>query len=476
MGIEELAKRFQVLANRPTLARVEQLEAQNLMQQLKQEGMSNDEISKLSEGKWAPSTVKGYTKGIKASVTNTWQDAIGQFDRLLSLNMALEDVERALVLNQNLEVHHINLDQVVNLLATAEAAFIDIATIVELDQEFQRSGLSPNRVTEALSFKAKLEEKGFDLNSLDTLADLIKKHGDPQEILKAVSEYQSLVELKEQVRTAKEQVDSLNLQITSAGQQLTQVETALCEKNTLQEAYLKAVELGFAEEVLVGLSTLAKKYGTAGKVIDAVRAYANYADIVSKINKAKSDRASIQAEIGKLEIQYAHLKTAISMCQTLMQEHKLGLDAIFTILSVAKKYGEPISVLKAVEAFGNLQAINNELAKQKGKVVGLREQIALLEGKYEEMLHNIDALQAVSLKVGAGVGKVQRQLENDRVLEKVITLINTPASANYHDHGSLVVAIAKSLDTWVTSNEKKFNSPYSIRSGLQALVKELGGT
>jgi predicted nucleic acid-binding Zn-ribbon protein len=384
-------------------------------------------------------------------------------------------VRRALVLNKNLAEHHANLDQVLNLLTSAESASIDVTTIIELDQEFQRSGLSPDRMTEALAFKAKLEERGFNLTSLDILADLIKKHSDPQEMLKAVSEYQSLAELKNQSTTAKKQLDNLNLQIVSADQQLNQVKGELTKEKTLQAAHLKVVELGFTEKVLVRLSALTKKYGTVGETLKAVQAYANYADIVNNIHRAKFDQSSIQTETGKLETQHAHLRTAISMCQTLIQQYNFGLDAISTIFSVAKKYGEPVAVLKSVEALGSLQFINNELAKQEGKLEGIREQCALLEGKYREMLHNFESLHAVTLKTGAEVGKLQSQLENDRELEKVINLIKNPSSADYQDYGALVVAIATSLQKWVTSNEKRFRSSYSIQSGLKALVTELGG-
>ncbi len=476
MTIEELGKRFKALAGKPILSKAEQGEVRGLMRQLKEEGIGNDEISELSKGRWSASTVKGYTKGIKSSAANPWHNVVSLFDELVAADMTLDDVEAALVVSQELEEHHTGLEQVIDLLNIVDSSSIDVATLIQFHRELEQCGLSLKNVSEVLACKAELEGKGLMLESLNSLVEVAKTYGDTRQVIEAISKYGSLIELKEQIAAAKQELANLNQQVAGAHEQLEQVEAKLSQSKEPLEAYEKAAKFGFGEVQLVRLANLTQKHGGVKKVLEAVQAYTDLGDIVNKVNKAKADLASTKAEVNKLETQHAHLQTGITMCQTLIQQYKFGLDAIFTISSVAKKYGEPISVLKAVEAFGNLQAINNELAKQKGKVVGLREQIALLEGKYEEMLHNIDALQAVSLKVGAGVGKVQRQLENDRVLEKVITLINTPASANYHDHGLLVGAIAKSLDTWVTSNEKKFNSPYSIHSGLQALVKELGGT
>ena len=50
MSIEELAKKFVILANKPNLLRTEHEEARQLMRRLKEAGMSHEDISKLSKG------------------------------------------------------------------------------------------------------------------------------------------------------------------------------------------------------------------------------------------------------------------------------------------------------------------------------------------------------------------------------------------------------------------------------------------
>lgn len=63
MSIDQLATKFVSLAAKSTLTKAEHGEAQKLMRQLKEAGMSNEEISKLSNGKWSVPTVKRYTFG-----------------------------------------------------------------------------------------------------------------------------------------------------------------------------------------------------------------------------------------------------------------------------------------------------------------------------------------------------------------------------------------------------------------------------
>jgi len=475
MNIEELARRFVALANKPILSQVEHDEVRNLMRQLKEEGMSNDEISRLSKGKWTASTVKGYTKGVRSSAGNSWQDVTSLFDELVSANMTVDDVGSALAVSQELEIHHTSFDQVIDLLGAVESSSIDMPDLIQLHQGLKQNGLSPEEVANALAYKQQLEEKGLDLDSLGLVAELVKKHGDPQEIIEAVSKYGSLVELEEQIAAEEQELDRLNQQLSDVREQLEKVENKSSELKGALEAYEEVARLGFTEAQLLKLATLARKHSTVKRVLEAVEGYVDYADIVSKINKAKADLSSTKAKIDKLEAEHAHLKTAITMCQTLLQQYKFGLDAIATILSVAKQFGGAVDVLKGLEAYGKLEALQQELGNLEGGVAGRRKLLAELEGKYHEELEGMEALHATVLKVGAEVGRLESRTEDNKELHKILDLITNPTSADYNEHWRLVCAIAGSLRKWVLSNEHKFRSTYSIKDGLGRLVSELGG-
>ena len=110
-----------------------------------------------------------------------------------------------------------------------------------------------------------------------------------------------------------------------------------------------------------------------------------------------------------------------------------------------------------------------------GKIAERKELLANLEGKHEEVLEQLESLTAAALKVGAAVSKVENQLENSKYLQKLLNLINNPASADYNEYVPLVLTIAVSLRKWVVTNEHKFKSPYSIKNSLESLISELGG-
>jgi len=134
-----------------------------------------------------------------------------------------------------------------------------------------------------------------------------------------------------------------------------------------------------------------------------------------------------------------------------------------------------VDVLKGLEAYGKLEALQQELGNLEGGVAGRKKLLAELEGKYHEELEGMESLHATALKVGAEVSEVQRELVRSKELDKVINLIANPTSADYNEYWRLVCVIAASLHKWVISNERKFRSTYSIKDGLKRLVGELGG-
>jgi len=475
MNIEDLAKRFVALASKSILSKAEHEEARNLMRQLKEEGVSNEEISELSGGKWTSSTVKGYTKGVKAGTSNEWQSAVNLFDELMAANMTLEDVERALAVRQALDESHISLGQVADLLLAADSSSVDNATLVRFYEDLKQQGLSVQDVAEVLGFKKELEEKGLGLDSLNPIVELAKSHGHPDEVIAAVAKYQSLAEIEDRIAVTTNELDSLNQQLARANHELKQVENKASRLKRALEAYEEVSELGFTEPQLTKLADLARKHGTVKSVLKVVEAYSDYMDIMHMAKEANADLVAKKAEIGKLEADYAHLKTVTTMCQTLIDKYKFGLDAVTMVFSAAGKYGEPVDVLKAIEGYGKLQVIYQKLNELEGGIVERKRSLAQLEGKEKEMLNELESLNVMALRVGTEINKVQSEVARSKELDKVINLIEEPASASYHEYIPLVATITASLRKWVINNESKFRSTYSIKDGLNSLLSQIGG-
>ncbi len=475
MNIETMVSRLTNLSAKSTLSKVEHEEVRTLMRQLKAAGFSNDEISEISNGKWTPSTVKFYTPGIKPAQPSPWQNAVTLLDSLISNNMTLGDVETAVAVFKELDSKSTNLEQVIDLLLKVESASVDLDTMVEQHKSLKEFELSPEDIANMLALKKELEAKGLSLESLPTLVKLASNYGDLQKVLEAIAAYGSLEEVRAKINLATNELESLSTQAGSANQKLQEAQARLSELSKPLDAYHKAVELGFGEKELVSLSLLAGKLGGPKAVLQALKEYANLAEIKNRVSKAKSELSALESEITKLNTKHSHLATAINMCQTLINQYKFGLDALATTLSLAGKYGDPLTVLKTIEAYGKLQAIQQKLAMLEGKIAERQELLAQLEGKHKEALEQLESLNAAALKVGAAVSKVENQLENSKDLQKLINLINNPASVDYDAYGPLVLVVAVSLRKWVVNYEHKFKLAYNIKNGLESLISELGG-
>jgi len=179
--------------------------------------------------------------------------------------------------------------------------------------------------------------------------------------------------------------------------------------------------------------------------------------------------------MGKLTTEYSHLKSATDMCDTLLNKHQFGLDGIATILSIAGKYGHPANVLKALDVYGNLKLMTNNLEEMQGKVEEKEKLLHQLEGKHQVALKHVDSLCAKALKVGAEVSKVENKLEEYTGVNKLMFFVKSPTMAAYAEYGQVAVLFAQALLNWSSVNEQKLKYPLVIEEGLKALIAQLGG-
>jgi len=475
MNLDKLIKRFKALASKKSLTKAEQKEARDLMRELKKAGISNGEISELSNGKWAPSTVKFYTPGIKPLHPNEWDSAVKLLNAMIASGLSLDHVETAVAISDQLQAAGVSLSQLMDLLYAANSSSMEAADLCQYYELMEQYSLSPKNISEAVSLKDELENMGLSLDSLQPIIEMAKSYGEPEKILQALAQYKILIDIDHEIEVTKEQLDSLNETLAGTQEQVEATGATLSQLKEPVEALDKAEQLGFGVNEFKKVADLAQKYGSVKKLLDAISAFDTYADIQDKVNKAKANLTSLKADIQKLQLEHAHIQTAVNMCEKLTSEYDFGLDAVSTILSTAEKYGDPVTVLKAVEAYSKLEAILQEIDKQQGIISANKKEIAQLDGWHEDALKKLKSLNDLALKVGSEVGKVKGEMSANDTLKNLLMLINEPYAAEYSDHINTAILVALSLRHWVIKNETKFKNFNHIESGLAWLVKEMGG-
>jgi len=88
----------------------------------------------------------------------------------------------------------------------------------------------------------------------------------------------------------------------------------------------------------------------------------------------------------------------------------------------------------------------------------------------------LDALGEKAIEVGRAVGTIEEQLRRTSKARDILNLLENPMAATYEDYAALVLLLAKSIRIWVNENKVKFTQPYRVDEGLEALVKNLGGS
>ena len=182
-----------------------------------------------------------------------------------------------------------------------------------------------------------------------------------------------------------------------------------------------------------------------------------------------------KAEAKQLWADHANLKTAVKMCLDLVEIYGFGPDGIAALLSLAKKYGDPVSVLTAVEAFGQLKKIRDEEAKHAAKVEEMEQREHELDGKYQGTLTKLDELTGRTLDVGKLVGNTEMAAADGGFMSKLVKLLFDPYHTEFGSTFNVALICANSLKAYVERHRSNFKFHQTIEDGLYRLVWELGG-
>ena len=240
---------------------------------------------------------------------------------------------------------------------------------------------------------------------------------------------------------------------------------------------------GFDEKALGELTKAAEKYGTPRKVLTALNSFGNLSEIKAATEETQGKEKQRRAILKDLEEKHSHLKSAIEMCQKLMQDHKFGLDTITSLLATAKMYGEPIRVLKAIEAYGALKEIKKETDQAKTALAEIKEKVEAEKETYAEcnartmaVLDHLEALTAKAIEVGQQVGSIQEQIKKDSLARDILNLLQNPTSAGYEDCLPLVLVTLNSISLWANMNKGRFTYFSLLDRNLKEAIGSIGGS
>lgn len=456
MDLESAARELKMLAGKEGRTAAELDRARDLMVQLKGMGLSNQGIVELTEGRWSESTIKGYTKGVRATDPEPWQSTTALFSEMQSRNLTLADVNQAMTVITDLEGTGSSLDDVVSFMEDLKrketnvgqlkevidlktqleqtgsslgemAGFlkelrgedVDVSTFVSLLRDWHEAGLTSADALSALNYKSQLEQAGLDIGTMFHIAEAAGKFGGSVEMLEAVAKYGNLVALDQEAQKKQQGLDaqaaemeSRNLDISAADKKLGGIRNEIMAKEKALATYESLKAIGFDEKTLGELAKAAGKYGTPRQVLEAVNRF---------------------VDLAKIKATYDELRE------------------------------------KTVRA-------KAELAVMERRVQGLNETYTEYAARNKAMLDQFEALNARAIEVGRKVGSVEQQLKKYSSARDILDLLQNPALAGYEQYLPLVLVMVKSISVWVTMNKNKFRFASLVDKNLQELARYLGGS
>lgn len=520
MDLESVAKELKMLAGRERLTATELDRAKELMRQLKATGTSNQEIVELTAGRWSESTVKGYTKGVRATDPAPWQSTTALFSEMLAKNLTLDDVSSTTIIKAEAESVGWSLHDVVSFISDIkkegadiaqlkqgmevkadlkqagtspvemagfmkqlEAEGIDAPTFVSVLREWREAGLTAEGVQTVLKHKSQLEQAGLDIGTESYIAEVAAGFGSSAEVLQALEKYTTLIKLDEEIETRRKELNSISKAIESgreecagANKRLEAVEKkrGAAEKEL---AILKRLEAnGFDEKTLKEIDLAADKYGNPEKVLAALNAFGGLCEIEAA---SKETRAKIQLDkitLEEMESKQSHLKSATEMCQELLFKYEFGFDVITAILTLAEVYGDPIKVLGAVESYGKLKALDEGVRQREARIEVLKKTETQYQARVVTALEQFEHLNVRAIEVGRALGIVEEQLKQNTRARDVLILLQNPIAASFEPCVPLVLVLIQAVRVWVNQNKERFRLFYNIDRGLDDLTKNLGGS
>jgi hypothetical protein len=455
MDLESAARELKMLAGRERLTPSDLDRAKNLMVQLKRTGMANQEIVELTGSRWSESTIKGYTKGVRATSPESWKSATALFSEMQSRNLTLDDVNQAMVivteldgmgsslgdvisfmenlnrkgtnvgklmeaidLQTQLESTGSSLEEIAGFLKELEIEDIDVPTIISLLRDWHETGLTSADALSVLSYKSQLVKAGLDIDTMSYIAKAAGEFGSSREVLKAVAGYSKLEELGQEAQKRQEGLDaqaaemeSRNLEIGAADKKLKEIRGEIAAKEKALAIYERLKTMGFNEKTLSELDKAAGKFGTLRQVLEAINQFI--------------DLAKLKATNDKLSRETVRAKT--------------------------------------------------KLAEMEGKIQTLKEAYTEQSARHKTMLDQFEILNTRAVEMGREIGKVEQQLEQDTMACDILHLLQNPGSADYGQCLPVVLVMVKSIGVWASENKSQFKYYPLIVKDLGELLQCLGG-
>jgi DNA repair exonuclease SbcCD ATPase subunit len=418
--VEELVRELKLLAKKKPLPKRSLERAKELMRKLKSMGFTNREISGLTGGGWSEPSVKNYTRGVSVEDPIFKKTAIDLLQELVDEDLTLYEVKGYMSLRKRFEAEGFSFEELPNLLE-------------------------------------RLDELGVSVDGLKTIVESAERYGRYEEVLKAIEAYSSLQSLNKEVEKQSDVKSRVNQEIEKMR---ADMESLKEQRNPIiqdLELYRRLENRGFNYDRLGKMQDASEAFSSFEEVLDAINTYKSLEELKTELSTLQDDRKKVDTEVKNLEAKLAHLESLNRLCKTLLYEYGFGVQAVENLYKVAKQFGSPFEVLRALSEYGELETLRQEVERFKARkreletIIGeLKSQIQELRGTVAELNRYLKKmLTSTSTKITEGVD----QLENSftKTLSEISRNLTETMRRMEETHSKVLAQNASSLRSAVNN-------------------------
>ena len=271
--------------------------------------------------------------------------------------------------------------------------------------------------------------------TLQLLQEYVIQDGDWDELESYVNEkkmlkkenigFDELLAIKQEIDARRIDFDSL----AEIGNQLFTRNISWVEFIEIIKTLMNVLGLGYTEEDLALLHEKTLAYGGMRGLVSTIQYAIMEKDALKTLQEMNTQADAIHADSEAAmrmleETQYntRMIQGHADFARVLIDEHHIDPLSFRAILETARKYGEPMNILQAINTYANLNALLIEFHAQTGFLQGLNDTIK----KYQK---EASTWEDVINELHRRIGAIEEQTRHNRALQNIANLLTQPTQA-----------------------------------------------
>jgi hypothetical protein len=309
------------LSEKPRLSEErERSERDDLLKYFRRHGYTSGEISRFTGGNLKEDTIKKIVRGIQIDDDASLKKRAAELivESMVRADLGFEDIRTGVSVKNGLP-EDVTVGDLSSFLADVHQSpdiVGGVKGVLSTYGEMKQRQVSFAQAKELLEYKSQIETgAGIKVQHLQKISEVAKKYkkGDVNQLMDALSSFDSLELINEKLRREKELLEEATKKRQTAEKD---AKIAMAENTHLREAIAICKGLitryGFTTAGLNDISELAKKCGNPTEVMNALAGYNDIKDHSAQKNRLSSEVKILQEDIEKLKGQQGAIRNSIT--------------------------------------------------------------------------------------------------------------------------------------------------------------------